>query len=254
MRGAACISNHPLLSHPPPQGQGGDHEVQGSLKLLVPQATPHPPQPAAAQGPATPHCAPPTSRPPGRCGALRGAARLRGAGRRRSCGQTRKLRCHRSPGKAAVRRRFWSRARSSSSALQHGCPAADPAALLRCAVPLLLAGFRGEAGLGSGRAEGRANAGRSATLPRPPARVSCNSGRCPLPSRALGHADRQRALQGWRSLGLGRTRGSGCPQWLEKGQRRRIKEEATVPPLLSTPLSVSEGWNADQDGNPGVHF
>lgn len=36
---------------------------------------------------------------------------------------------------------------------------------------------------------------------------------------------------------------------LEKGQLQRIKEKTMAPPLLSPPLSVSEGWNAEQDGN-----
>lgn len=88
---------------------------------------------------------------PGRLSSRAAAQRRRGRGRSSGAGRESGRGRRTGPGKRAL--------------LQHGTPAANPGALLRCAVPLLLVGLRGDSGspLGwglEGKGGGDGEAGR----------------------------------------------------------------------------------------------
>lgn len=126
-------------------GQGGDQEVGGSPIPRAPAVTPHP-FGSPRRSPAHPNRLPDS-----------GGTALRGCAVKAWGGP---------PGRPGIWKvsppLFCSRSRFSFATRQHGARAADPGVFLRRAVPLLLAGLRGDAGSGRARAERRESAGRRA--------------------------------------------------------------------------------------------
>lgn len=129
-RGAQQASQTPAWAPDPRAGQGGDREMRGRWELwggAGRAATPSPggPAPTALWPDLAPGGFPRAAARRRRGAVLRGRPGI-GAG---------------SPSPGAGQRAL----------LQHGTPAAHPGALLRCAVPLLLVGLRGDSGSSLGR-------------------------------------------------------------------------------------------------------